>query len=239
MRPNLKRMRNQFYFYLKISPEQVAYAKKLVEYSMQHHTIPNIWDGTNDEKNTVDLRFTGTLGEVLFADVYRLARPMRSFGAADGQDWGKDFQLKMLDGTVKNFDIKSMRRNGNTFYADYVLNIPSSQLNRPNSLTDYYFHINIHPKTGVSEDFTATFVGFGSKEDIKNGIIGKFYAAGTWRTRANGTKFRFNEDTYEVDLADLTTPMISERISGMEGFGRKQIKPSTNFSTKDGFTNVL
>lgn len=216
-------MRNAFYFYVKVTEEQVAYAKQLVEYSLKNHPIPNIWDGTNKEKDTIDLRFTGTLGEVVFADVYGLQRPVRSFGAVDGQDLGKDFQLS-IHGEPKNFDIKSMRRNGNTFYADYVLNIPSSQLNKPNSLTDFYFHINIHPKTGVGEEFTATFVGFVSKDEIRNGTVGKFYPAGTWRTRANGTKFRFNEDTYEVDLVDLTTPPLDEAIQKRNGFGIKKIK---------------
>jgi hypothetical protein len=217
------KMRNSFYFYIKVTSEQVEYTKKLVEHSMKNHTIPNIWDGTNKEKDTVDLRFTGTLGEVVFADVYGLDRPTRSFGALDGQDLGKDFQIE-IEGEIRNFDIKSMRRNNNTFYSDYVLNIPSSQLNKHNSLTDYYFHINIHPKTGVDEDFVASFVGYVSKDEIKNGTVGKFYSAGTWRTRGNGTKFKFNEDTYEVDLADLTSPLLNDKIKKMEGYGTKQIK---------------
>lgn len=217
-------MRNQHFFEIKVTAEQVAYAKELVAYSMQHHTIPNIWDGTNAEKNTVDLRFTGSLGEILFADTYQLPRPTRSFGASDGQDLGKDFEL-LVDGELKSFDIKSMRRASNNFYSDYVLNIPSSQLNKPDSLTDYYFHINLHPKSG--EDFVGSFVGYASKEEIKTGIIGKLYKAGTYRTRRDGTKFRFTDDTYEVDLGDLTTPPIADFIKQLEGFAFKKIRQKT------------
>lgn len=217
-------MRNDFYFCFKITAEQVAYARKLVEYSIQNHTVPNIWDSTEKaKKNTADLRLTGTLGEVVFADTYGLKRPARAFGASDGQDWGKDFQL-ILDNKVYNFDVKTMRRNGNTFYADYVLNIPASQLKKPESLTDFYFHVNIHPKTGKDTDFIASFVGYVNKEEIKQGKVGKFYPAGTLRTRADGTQFPFHEDTYEVALTDLSTPPLNEKIRQLPDFRIKHIK---------------
>lgn len=215
-------MKNNFYFYFKINSEQIRYAKQLVQYSIENHNIPNIWDNTNQKENTVELRFTGTLGEVLFADVYGLKRPTRSFGSINGQDLGKDFQLE-IDGKILNFDIKTMRRNTNIFYSDYVFNIPSSQLNKPNSLTDMYFHININPKIGKNENLTASFVGFVSKYKIKNGKIGKFYSTGTWRIRRNGTKFMFNENTYEVDLIDLCSPPTNDRMKQLNGFGIKKI----------------
>lgn len=216
-------MRNHFYFQIKIAAAQVAYAKALVEHSIQYHTVPNIWDNTEKVKETADLRFTGTLGEVVFADTYGLARPTRSFGAADGQDLGKDFQL-LVNGKVCNFDIKTMRRNTNLFYTGYVLNIPSSQLHKKHSLTDYYFHISIHPKTANDTDLVASFVGFVSKEEIKNGVVGKFYPAGSWRTRKDGTKFQFHEDTYEVDLSDLTAPPLNDNIRQLNGFAMRHIR---------------
>ncbi len=118
-----------------------------------------------------------------------------------------------------------MRRVSNNFYSDYVLNIPSSQLNKPDSLTDYYFHINIHSK--VENGFVGSFVGYASKEEIKTGIIGKLYRAGTYRTRRDGSKFRFSDDTYEVDLADLTTPPLTDFIKHLEGFAFKKIRQKT------------
>lgn len=216
-------MRNQFYFQVKVTPEQVAYAKQLVEFSMQNHKIPNIWDGTNQENRTVELRFTGSLGEVLFADVYGLDRPTRSFGANDGQDLGRDFQLN-VEGELKSFDIKSMRRKNNTFYSDYVLNIPASQLNRHNSLTDYYFHINLHEES--PNNFVASFVGYVKKEEITANEIGNFFPSGSTRTRGNGTTFKFYNPTYEIDLKDFTSPPTNEAIKQKIGYGEKKIKES-------------
>jgi hypothetical protein len=214
-------MRNQFYFQIKVTQEQVGYTKQLVEHSMQNHKIPNIWDGTNNENRTVELRFTGSLGEVVFADTYGLKRPTRSFGADDGQDLGRDFQFE-VEGDLKSFDIKSMRRKNNVFYSDYVLNIPSSQLNRLNSLTDYYFHINLHEET--PNNFVASFVGYAKKEEIVNREIGIFYKAGSTRTRGNGTTFTFFNETYEVDLKDFTSPPTNDSIKQKIGYAEKKIK---------------
>lgn len=214
-------MRNQFYFQVNVSPEQVLYAKKLVEYSMQHHKIPNIWDSTNQAKRTVELRFTGSLGEIVFADTYGLERPNRSFGADDGQDLGRDFQMEIA-GKLQSFDIKSMRRKNNVFYADYVLNIPANQLHRLNSLTDYYFHISLHEI--AANEFIASFVGYVKKEEITKGIIGNFYTAGATRTRGNGTTFPFYNDTYEIDLKDFTSPPINDNIRKKLGYAERRIR---------------
>ena len=208
-------MHHHAFFQIHASAEQLAYARQLVEYSMQHHRIPNIWDGTVQQARTVELRFTGSLGEVLFADAYQLQRPVRSFGAADGQDWGKDFEL-FVDGVRECFDVKTMRRKTDRFRSGYVLNIPASQLNRPGSLTDCYFHINLHKEAGGL--LVASFVGFVAKEDIRTGRAGQFYASGASRIRADGTCFPFHTDTYEVDLADLNTPPLNDFIRGLPGF---------------------
>lgn len=214
-------MRNQAFFQIHATPEQLAYARELVEYSMAHHRIPNIWDGTSHQARTVELRFTGSLGEVLFADAYRLPRPTRSFGADDGQDWGKDFELS-VDGERKCFDIKAMRRRHNRFRPGYVLNIPASQLNRPDSLTDCYFHINLHEeKPGL---FVGSFVGFVGKDEIRAGAVGQFYAGGAVRIRGDDTRFQFHTDTYEVDLADLLTPPLTDFIRGLPGFAILRIR---------------
>lgn len=103
-------MRNEFFFQIGISDEQVALAHKLVDYSIEHHPIPDIF--TNDPQGKMrqrEFRFTGTIGEIVFADAYGLPRPTRSFGAIDGQDFGQDFQL-LIDGQLKSLDVKSMGR---------------------------------------------------------------------------------------------------------------------------------
>jgi hypothetical protein len=41
-RPQKKR--NEFYFSIDVSEEQIAYAQKLVDYSLKHHPVSNIWD---------------------------------------------------------------------------------------------------------------------------------------------------------------------------------------------------
>lgn len=214
-------MRNLGFFQIRVIAGQIDYARQLVEYSMAHHRIPNIWDGTGHQARTVELRFTGSLGEVLFADAYQLPRPSRSFGADDGQDWGKDFELTVA-GERKCFDIKTMRRKTNHFRGAYVLNIPASQLNRPGSLTDCYFHINIHE--AAAGQFIGSFVGYADKHEIRSGSVGKFYAAGTARTRADGTQFPFYTDTYEVDLGDLNTPPLTPFIRQLPGFAILKIR---------------
>jgi hypothetical protein len=209
-------MPNEFYFQIKVSDEQVKYANKLVDYSMQHHKVSNIWDKNPDKKEkTRQYRFTGSLGEVVFADTYSLKRPNRSFGAYDGQDLGKDFVIK-INNLEKIFDIKSMQRKSGFFYGNYVLNIPASQLHKPNSLTNYYFCISFHLNT--NEQFIASFLGYIDKTEIENGKLGILYKAGTLRTRADGTNFQFNEDTYEIDFKDITTPMISDSIRKIDDF---------------------
>ena len=55
------------------------------------------------------MRFTGSLGEIVFADAYHLPRPTKSFGAIDGQDWGQDFTITSAE-QIFSLDIKSMKR---------------------------------------------------------------------------------------------------------------------------------
>lgn len=183
-----------------VTPEQIEYAHKLVKYSMENHRISNIWDSSDLKKDkTFEYRFTGTLGEIIFADAYNLERPNKSFGAVNGQDFGKDFELK-VGGKKSYFDIKTMQRKVNSFYEKYVLNIPSSQLNKEGCLTDAYFNISICIKDNL---IFASFIGYVERKDILNKKIGIFYPANTQRIRANGTSFTFLEDTYEIDFKDF------------------------------------
>lgn len=75
-------------FQIEVSDEEKEYAIKLVDYSIIHHPVKDIFaNDPNAMKRQREFRYTGTLGEVVFADVYGLSRPKRSFGAIDGQDY--------------------------------------------------------------------------------------------------------------------------------------------------------
>jgi hypothetical protein len=209
------------YFQLSVSDEQLACARTLVTHSLEHHRIPNIWDGTSHQQRTDDLRFTGTLGEIVFADTYRLPRPTRSFGADDGQDHGLDFEL-CYDGLHQRFDLKTMRRQNNRFYGHYVLNIPASQLLRTDSRTEYYFHVSLH--LDRESRFVATFFGYVEKAAIRAGQIGTLFPSGCVRTRGDGSSFSFHADTYEICFRDFTPPPVSDRIRAMAGFQVLRLK---------------
>jgi len=206
-------MKNKFYYAIHVSKEQKDYAKKLVEHSLKYHPVKNIWDQHKKDK-TKTLRMTGTLGEIIFADLHNLPRPKRSFGAIDGQDYGKDFELNLPD--LKGFfDIKTMHRKSNIFYKNYVLNIPARNIKRNDSLTDYYYCLNLHEKNKLT---IASIIGYLKKQDIIDGKIGILYKKGTKRIRKDGTHFTFFEDTYEIFFKNIKTPYIDERIKSMIGF---------------------
>lgn len=202
-------------FQIEVSDEEKEYAIKLVDYSIIHHPVKDIFaNDPNAMKRQREFRYTGTLGEVVFADVYGLSRPKRSFGAIDGQDYGEDFKIS-VNGNLVSVDIKSMHRKNNLFRGDYVLNIASYQLHKDFSLTDYYFCISFHS----NEDKTyGTFVGFVKKEDILNGNIGELFLSGSKRNREDNSSFVFLRDTYEIKFKDILPPSIPEDIKMKSGF---------------------
>ncbi|WP_229252719.1 hypothetical protein [Dyadobacter helix] len=198
-----------------MNDEQKLFARRLVEHSLLHHHIFNIWDKSGvDLSRTRMFRFTGTLGEVVFADCYHLPRPTLSFGAQDGQDLGQDFRITS-PGHTFSLDIKSMKRRPGTLSGKYVLNIPASQLQKKNSRTTHYFCISFHQ--GI-EGTIASLLGFVDKEALINGNTGRLYRAGTPRLRHDNTSFTFLEDTYEVLFSDMAPPIVTEYIRGLKGF---------------------
>jgi hypothetical protein len=204
------------YIQICVSDEQKNFARKLVEHSLRHHSVANIWN--NDEalfSQTRLLRFTGTLGEIVFADCYHLPRPARSFGAVDGQDWGQDF---LIHSENENFslDVKSMKRRSGDLASDYVLNIPASQLHKPNSRTSHYFCISFHQSE--KEGTIASLLGFIDKQALANHEVGILYKAGSKRIRKDQTSFTFLADTYEVRLGDMDPPVVTDYIRGLKGF---------------------
>jgi len=61
-------MRNEFYFQIEVASEQIEYANLLVDYSLDHHSVPDIFaSDPNSNERQREFRFTRTLGEVLFA----------------------------------------------------------------------------------------------------------------------------------------------------------------------------
>lgn len=161
------------------------------------------------------LRYTGTLGEIIFADLYHFPRPAKSFGANDGQDWGQDFLIKSED---QNFsvDIKSMKRRSGTLQSTFVLNIPAHQLHKPGSRTSHYFSISFHQSE--FRGTVASLLGFIDKEALIKGEIGRLFTAGSTRIRQDSTSFVFHEDTYEIFLADIDPPVITDYVRSMNGF---------------------
>ena len=169
------------------------------------------------------LRFTGSLGEVIFADLYQLPRPVRSFGATDGQDWGQDFVLRTDDGFF-SLDIKAMKRQTGTLGADYVLNIPASQLHKPHSRTTHYFCLSFHQS---EQDGTiVSLLGFVDKQAVEEGKLGILYKAGTRRIRADKSDFIFHENTYEILFQDISSPLLTDRLRQLPGFKMCTLRPA-------------
>ncbi len=215
-------MRNTFFFEIEITNEQIELAYKLVDYSIANHPVQDIFSNDPDgKKRQREFRFTGTIGEIVFADAYQLPRPTKSFGAIDGQDFGQDFEL-IIEEQPKSFDVKSMSRKNNAFRENYVLNLPAYQMKRETVVTDYYFCISIHKN---ENQHIASFLGYVSKSEILEGKIGILYKAGTKRIKDDGGSFIFQRDTYEVDFKDISSPLLNAKIQAMPSFKQKTILP--------------
>lgn len=209
-------LRNSFYIQISVSEEQKQFARQLVEHSLRHHKISNIWDHHDDRfSKTRILRYTGTLGEIIFADLYHFPRPAKSFGARDGQDFGQDFLIRSEE---QNFsvDIKSMKRRSGDLSSNFVLNIPAHQLHKPGSKTSHYFCISFHQSE--SRGTIASLIGFIDKEALAIGDIGTFYKAGSTRVRHDRTSFTFHENTYEILLGDIASPVVTDYVRSTKGF---------------------
>jgi len=216
-------MINKGFFQIDVSDEQVGQANSLVDYSIEYHTVADVFEhDPNGKKRQREFRFTGTLGEIIFADTYGLERPAKSFGAIDGQDFGQDFVLT-LNGERKSFDIKTMKRKSNNFRTNYVLNIPAYQMSKPLVITDYYFCISIHQNS--LKKWIASFLGYVSKSEIEKGKTGILYKAGTSRIKDDKDSFVFQRDTYEVRFEEIISPVIYPEIKQKAGYQWKNLLP--------------
>lgn len=215
------------FFQINITDEQVGYANQIVNYSLLHHPVKDIFH--NDKESMLrqrEFRFIGSLGEIIFADAYLLPRPTKSYGAIDGQDYGMDFKLNHNQELI--IDVKTMRRDNNELYGNYVMNIPSYQLQKENSLTEYYYCLSIHldkvvvVKNEFQKKYIASFVGYAKRDSILNNDIGCLYKKDTIRVNKNHS-FQFINDTYEVEFKDLEGPIITDNIPKINGFQEKKI----------------
>ena len=203
-------MRNESCFRFRVTDEQVQYANQLVEYSIEHHPVSDVFSQDPADSNGlygVDrkrvYRFRGTLGEVLFADIYDQPRPKRSYGAIDGQDFGKDFSIP-FNGQDLVVDLKTMHRNVWRSSAHFVLDLPAYQLDKPESQTQCYFHISLIYQESDLHSIDAVFVGYIPKREVKQ--YGELFPAGTNRVKDNGGKVPFHRDTYEIMFGDFISP---------------------------------
>ncbi|MGI5846891.1 MAG: hypothetical protein ACOX5T_02535 [Candidatus Cryptobacteroides sp.] len=221
-------MNNKGYFQFSVSEEQISYALQLARHSIENHPIRDIYAedkrdtyGLSADERSLRYRFTGTLGEVLFADVYNQPRPSRAFGAIDGQDSGQDFQFN-VNGKNVILDIKTMNRNNSILYDYYVLDLPAYQIEK-NYLTDAYFHITLIPCDRINfSGFEAAFVGFIYKNDIP--ILGTLFSEGSLRPNNRGRSVLFSRATYEIKLCDLLSPPIPADVVELRNFQIMTIK---------------
>jgi hypothetical protein len=191
-----------------VSTEQVIYAQKLVLHSLEKHTTSNIW---GDGDKTYHYRLTGVLGEVVFADLYNLPRPMAAFGAAGGQDNGSDF---VLGG--KNIDIKASMQNVEIPKIEHGVIVKLMQLNRPNSKTDIYFFMRFY-----TQGWRVFCYLFGAMPTLalKSGDKGVFRAKGEAVHRANGAGILIVDiDCMDIALNELIPIKISDELLAMPNF---------------------
>jgi hypothetical protein len=177
---------------------------------MKHHLVSDIYDEQTGGNLTLKYkyRFTGVLGEIVFADIYGLPRPTKAFGAVDGQDNGSDFVCVNSDGVSKNIDIKTMNREKSDIKKNYVHNISKYQVDKTSSLTDIYFCININMDM-EKKCYVASILGYFDKKEI--GKVGILYRKGAVRKREDGSFLKFHYDTYEIDYTKIKGVDISSK----------------------------
>lgn len=232
-------MRNSGYFQFTVTEEQISEALRLAKYSIENHPVQDVYAndtadtyGLSAEERSLRYRFTGTLGEILFADVYGQSRPTRAFGARDGQDHGIDFTFEMAGATVV-IDVKTMNRNSANLYDYYVLDLPVYQMNKK-PRTDRYFHITLipHDRSDFYKGYDAAFVGSIAKDEIKT--YAQFFSAGSLRPNNRKKSVEFSRDTYEVKLSDLISPPDPVvNVLSLINFQKKRILIGRRYNTVD------
>lgn len=162
-------------FDVKVSQEQLHYAKKMVDdYNFGQR---GYGDGNKSEQ------LTGIIGQTVFADLIGEKRP----DGLTGFDGGIDF---FING--KRVDIKTMTRKV-PVKDFYVHNFIGYQKNYD---VDYYVFTSYNTTSRV-----LTICGYIGKEDFFEKA--SFFPKGSLRKRSDGTSFRTFAPLYEIEQADL------------------------------------
>lgn len=161
---------------IKVTPEQIGYAKKMVA----RYNFGNRGYGDGNARE----QFVGVLGQTVLADILGQERPT----GQDGFDQGVDFVINGL-----KVDIKTMSRTV-PVKPHYVHNFIGYQKTYS---VDYYIFASFNTVTNV-----LSLCGCISKE----GFFAKaaFYEKGEKRFRDDGTFFINKAPLYEISQSDLT-----------------------------------
>ena len=108
----------------------------------------------------------------------------------------------------------------------YLLNSPRplyidnpnfiNQLEKLESQTQCYFHISVSYDRTNPTDFTAYFIGFIPKSEVKK--YGERFAAGSLRPNDSGRQVLFSRETYEVMFGDFISPPIPTNYESIPQF---------------------
>jgi hypothetical protein len=191
-----------------ITDEQVTYAKTALAKSLG---VPfsNYWDLENEKANTEKLRFFGFLGEVAFADAYKLPRPSDCYGF-NGQDKGSDFIL-----CGAHIDIKTAPLKVRPKHAEYFTFMPSVRIiDKVDSITDNYFFVGIYEERGV---YTCYFAGSALAKDLKNRKIGKEHRKGEILNFSTKS-YTIQTDCIRLNATQIKPVKITELLLGLPNF---------------------
>lgn len=196
-----------------VTNEQVQYAKNALQRSLDSFDYSQYSHTRKLSQDDLYRFFCGFLGEVLFADVYRLPRPKECYGL-NGQDNGLDF---VLGG--ENCDVKtSFLRTFPTIATQLSFILSLYTIDKISSLTTRYFFIKIVETT---KNYFAYFVGSATKQQIKERKIGNVYKKGEAMQTAskNGlSEIVVKNDIMRIDATQLIPTKITSGLEKMPNF---------------------
>jgi len=196
-----------------ISDEQLEYAHAAV-FRSQQQKFANYWEKEAEVQDEYKLRLCGFLGEVLFADVYGLARPAECYGL-NGQDKGVDF---VCNGA--NIDIKTVRLAQRPRRADYFnYMIPLRIIDKQDSSTDVYFCIGLLEDGATREFATAYFAGSAKAADLRARKVGRLVKAGEVLT-FNTRKITMDKDVMRFNVGQISPVKITDKLQKMPNFAQ-------------------
>ena len=196
-----------------VTNEQVQYAKNALQRSLDSFDYSQYSHTRKLSQDDLYRFFCGFLGEVLFADVYRLPRPKDCYGL-NGQDNGLDFILGS-----ENCDVKtSFLRTFPTVATQLSFTLSLYAIDKISSLTTRYFFIKI---IETQKGYFAYFVGSATKDEVKGRKIGSVYKKGEvmQTISKNGvSEIIVKNDIIRIDATQLMPTKITAGIMKMPNF---------------------